>query len=265
MTDLSKPPSLRERPLPPQSLLAHTTHRPFPPPRGPWLMAQSWGDLLFAHWPVSPEALRPLLPPALPLDTFNGQAWIGVIPFAMDYIRGRGLPPIPLTRASLELNVRTYVIRDGKPGVWFFSLDANNPLVVLGARLGFKLPYFNARMRLAREDDTVHYWSRRQHPGAVSAEFRVAYEPSSAVFLAQPDTLEHWLTERYILYTAGQHGTIYGGEIHHIQWPLQRAEADIRLNTMAAAVGIELPQRRPLLHYARRMDMLVWPLEVVGK
>lgn len=257
---------MQERPLPPKALLSHTSHRPFPlPSHRPWMMAQSWGDLLFAHWPVKPDVLRPLIPPTLPIDTFDGKAWVGVVPFVMDYVRGRGLPPIPLTRSSLELNVRTYVIQDGKPGVWFFSLDANNPLLVIGARLGFKLPYFNASMRLNKEGETVKYMSRRRHRGAAPAEFKAYYEPSSPVFLAQPGSLEHWLTERYILYTADRRGTVYGGEIHHMQWPLQEAEADISRNTMAEAAGIELPRTRPLLHYARRMDMVAWYLKVVSR
>src|SRR5688500_15722341 len=129
-------------------LLLAQAHRPWPVPPSPWIMTQTWSKLLFAHWPVPPEQIRPLLPPSVTLDTFDGQAWVGVVPFDIPNIRPRFLPPIPTMAHFLELNVRTYVTRDGKPGVWFFSLDAASRLAVEGARLAFHLPYFNAQMSL---------------------------------------------------------------------------------------------------------------------
>jgi uncharacterized protein YqjF (DUF2071 family) len=227
------------------------------------VLRQTWSKLLFAHWPLSPDALRPLIPSSLDIDTFDGQAWIGVVPFYMSGIQFRGLPPIPTTGEFCELNVRTYVKLDGKPGVWFFSLDAGSALVVLGARQGFHLPYYHAQMRLKHEGDGIHYESWRTHQGAPPAEFSGDYHPVSPVFQSQPGTLEYWLTERYQLYSSDRAGHIYRGDVEHIQWPLQKAEAEIRQNTMASASGVTLPDTPPLLHYAERLDVKTWYLERV--
>lgn len=226
------------------------------PPASPWIMYQTWSRLLFAHWPVDPAELRALIPASLPIDTFNGQAWVGVVPFYMSGVRFRYMPAIPTTREFCELNVRTYVVpTGGRPGVWFFSLDASSGLAVRGARQAFRLPYYNARMNLRRDGDRTYYQSQRVHRGAPDAAFRGRYGPVSPVFKAQPGTLEHWLTERYCLYTADRTGRIYRGDIVHTPWPLQQAEADITVNTMADAAGIVLPEQVPLLHYAERLDV----------
>lgn len=224
-------------------------------------MAQSWSQLLFAHWPVSADVLRPLIPAKLQIDTFDGQSWIGVVPFYMSHVRARGLPLIPGTNAFCELNVRTYVTDGNKPGVWFFSLDATNPLMVFGARTAFHLPYYRAEMSLKREGDTITYYSRRKHPGARPGEFSAIYCPSSPVFRSTPGTLASWFTERYCLYALDRGGQLYRGEIHHAPWPLQDAQADIRVNSMAEAAGIQLPNTAPLLHYAERLDVLTWYLQ----
>ncbi len=242
----------------PRELLAVTAHRPWPLPAGPWVMMQTWHDLLFAHWPVAPEVLRPLVPGALPLDTFEGQAWVGVVPFRMSGVRPRGLPSLPWLSAFPELNVRTYVVVDGKPGVAFFSLDAGNPIAVALARALFHLPYFTAAMRLRRDGETIYYTSRRTHRGAPPAELEATYRPIGPVYHARPGTLAHWLTERYCLYTHTPRGTLLRAEIHHPHWPLQPAEADFALQTMARGHGITLPDTPPLLHYAHRLDVLVW-------
>lgn len=141
----------------PRELLQRMAHRPWSVPRRPWVMAQTWEYLLFMHWVVPAELLQNHLPNGLTLDTYAGQAWIGVVPFLMNHVRLRGLPPVPLTSRFPELNVRTYVVKAGLPGVWLFSLDAANPLAVAIARRTFHLPYFNAAMSLAVEDDTVTY------------------------------------------------------------------------------------------------------------
>lgn len=241
-------------------LLQSAAHRPYPLPGGPWIMRQTWHDLLFAHWPVAPEHLRPLMPAALPLDTFAGQAWVGVVPFRMSGIRLRGLPPLPGVSQFPELNVRTYVQVGGKPGVYFFSLDAANLLAVWGARIGFALPYFHAAMQCAEEEGRIHYASRRY--GTSNAEFFGHYRPATPPVLAQPGSLEHWLTERYCLYTT-RGSRVFRGEIHHEPWPLQAAESEIATNTMAAAAGITLPDSPPLLHFARQLDVLIWPIRAV--
>jgi uncharacterized protein YqjF (DUF2071 family) len=224
-------------------------------------MVQTWNDLLFAHWPVSAEVLRPLVPSALALDTFDGQCWLAVAPFHMSGIRARGLPPIPGFSGFPELNVRTYVTLGGKPGVYFFSLDAGSLAAVWSAKAAYRLPYFHARMKVGCDNGWVTYDSRRK--GNSDAAFRAKYRAVGPVQLRTPGTLEHWLTERYCLYTVAGND-VFRAEIHHPQWPLQDAEAEIMENTMASAVGIELPDVRPLLHFAEKLDVLIWPLRRVA-
>jgi uncharacterized protein YqjF (DUF2071 family) len=222
-------------------------------------MAQTWHDLLFAHWPLAPEALRPLVPAQLLLDTFDGRCWVGVVPFHMSGIRVRGLPALPGLSRFPELNVRTYVTLDGKPGVYFFSLDAANLPAVWAARRFYRLPYFHARMSVEVNRQRIGYDSSRYRG---DAEFRGHYQPVGEAGVREKGRLEHWLTERYCLYTvAAGHG--YRAEIHHRQWPLQDAEAEIEMNTVALAAGIALPQSRPLLHFARKLEVLIWPLRQV--
>jgi uncharacterized protein YqjF (DUF2071 family) len=242
-----------------RTILQAVEHRPFPPPRGPWVMTQIWHTLLFAHWPLAPAALRPLVPPVLPLDTFDGQAWISIVPFAMTYLRPRGFPAIPLLTESLEINVRTYVIHRGIPGVYFFSLDANNPLAVAVARTLVHLPYFPARMHCRPIGDGIHYRTRRVSFGSPSAEFVATYRPAGSAKHAQRGTLDNWLAERYCLYTMTRGERLYRVDIHHGPWPLQPAEAEIVRNTMAVAAGLHLPDTTPLLQYAHRQEVLTWP------
>jgi uncharacterized protein YqjF (DUF2071 family) len=238
---------------------AFASHRPWPLPRGPWVMAQVWHDLLFAHWPVPVAQLRRIVPPPLPIDTFQGTAWVGVVPFRMSGVRLRGTPAVPGLSAFPELNVRTYVTVDDKPGVYFFSLDATNPLAVLAARAWYRLPYFHARMRFERSEDEIQYASRRIQSGTPLAELVIRYRPSGPVEPPEPGTLAYFLTERYCLYTASRRGHVFRAEIHHPRWPLQPAEAEVQRNTMADASGITLPDTPPLLHFSRRQDMVSWP------
>ena len=226
-------------------------------------MTQRWHELLFAHWPIEPGKLRPLVPPLLPLDTYEGQCWVGIVPFHMSHVRPRWMPRIPKLSRFVELNVRTYVTLHGIPGVYFFSLEASNPIAVAIARSMFHLPYFNAIMRSDRIDDTIHYASRRIHRGAPSAEFRAVYRPIAPVTYAQPGSLEQWLTERYCLYTVVDYKGVYRGDIHHVQWPLQPAELEVTNDTMAISHGIHLPDTPPLLHYAELLEVLIWPLRRV--
>ena len=221
-------------------------------------MQQTWNHLLFAHWPVAKETLRLLVPSVLELDTFNGQCYVAVTPFHMSNVRGRWLPAIPGTSKFAELNVRTYVTFGGKPGVFFFSLDAASRAAVWGARMTYHLPYFHARMKVQETNGQIRYESFR-NPGT---QFRGTYRPVGAVQLRDPGTLEHWLTERYCLYTVF-HGSVLRAEINHEQWPLQDAEAEISANTMASAAGIALPQVLPALHFSQKLDVLIWPLKKV--
>lgn len=240
--------------------IVHTTqHRPYPLPATPWIMYQTWNELLFAHWPIASSILRPLVPACLELESFEQTCWIGVVPFHMTGVRPRWCPPAPGLSAFPELNVRTYVAYKGIPGVYFFSLDAGNPIAVAVARSLFHLPYFNAHMQSITQGDTIHYTSHRTHRNAASADYRASYRPIAPIVTASAGSLEAWLTERYALYTTvGSH--LYRGDIHHVPWPLQIAEMESACNTMLAPHGIQLPHTRPLLHYAQRQDVLIWPL-----
>lgn len=246
----------------PTAILEASAHRAWPAPTEPWVMTQGWHELLFAHWPIPAEILRPRLPHGLTLDTHDGQAWIGIVPFRMSNVHPRGVPSVPWLSAFAELNVRTYVVVGDRPGVFFFSLDAANPIAVAVARRFFHLPYLNARMRCERTGDTVAYTSHRTDRRAALAELIATYRPTGSVFLSRPGTLEYWLTERYCLYTEHR-GTLYRGEIQHAPWPLQPAEAELTRNTMALSHGIELPQTSPLLHYSHLQEVIVWALHSV--
>jgi uncharacterized protein len=246
------------------NILSTTEHRPWPLPKSAWVMTQTWNDLLFAHWPLPASEVAHLLPEGLTVDTFDGSAWVGVIPFWMNQIHMRSLPPIPGANRFPELNLRTYV-RDrhtNQAGVYFFSLDAANPVAVSAARLFFKLPYFWARMKLRSEEDrTIHYSSERlftkQH-----AAFRASYRS-----LGKPCVkggIEAFLTERYALFTMGRHKEIARVNIHHLPWALELAEAEFDANDLPQAHGIKLPDTKPLLQYSRELVVYIWALEGLG-
>ncbi len=244
----------------PNAILRKAEHRPYPLPRGPWVMRQTWLELLFAHWPLPSDALRPLIPAGLALDIYDGAAWVGVVPFRMADVHPRLTPSVPRLSAFPELNVRTYVTVEDKPGVYFFSLDAGNPIAVALARGLFYLPYFNARFQIHRSGEALAYTSRRTDRRGHPAELSAHYRPTGPVVRSQSGSLEAFLTERYCLYSVSPRGTIYRGEIHHERWPLQPAEAEVERNTMAAAAGVTLPDISPLLHYAERLEVLIWPI-----
>jgi uncharacterized protein YqjF (DUF2071 family) len=218
----------------------------------------TWRNLLFAHWPVAPKRLRPLVPHKLTLDKFDGDCWIAITPFEMD-LAIRGLAPLPGQAHIPELNVRTYVTFDGRPGVYFFSLDIASLAAVWGARIFYRLPYFHAEMRIRADGERFQYRSRRSDRHR-SAQFAAAYSASSRPKTSKPGELEHFLTERYCLYSVDRlNGRVYSAEIHHVPWQLQKATAEIPKNTMARAAGIELPDEAPLLHFAREVEVLAWP------
>ena len=246
-----------------RDVLAVTNHRPWPLPVRPWLLAQTWRHLLFMHWPLAPSALRPLLPRDLELETFDGEAWLGIVPFEMAWVRPRALPPIPGLSFFPELNVRTYVRHGDAPGVWFLSLDAASRIAVRVARRLYHLPYFDASMRLRRDGERVTYRSVRTHAGAPSADFDATWCPSGDPMRGKPGGLEHFLTERYCLYAADADGRIHRGDIHHAPWTIRPAEAEIRTNTMPEAHGLVLPDVAPLLHVADPVRVPTWPLRPV--
>lgn len=242
-------------------LLDHHAHRPYPLPNRAWHMTMSWLDLLFAHWSFAPDGIARLLPPGLELDTFQGRAWVAVVPFRMSHVGPRMLNWLPGVSAFPELNVRTYVVADGKPGVWFFSLDAASAVAVRAARTGFHLPYFRARMSCEARGGWIEYASERNHPDAPAGVFRGRYRGIGDVYASAPGTLEHWLTERYCLYARDRRGRIRRGEIHHLPWPLQKAEAEIETCTVTDGWSIALPDEAPLLHFVERIDVVGWLLD----
>jgi uncharacterized protein YqjF (DUF2071 family) len=217
----------------------------------------SWHDLLFMHWPVSHDALRPLIPPALDLDTFDGDAWLGVVPFRMSGVRPHYLPGVSGVSNFPELNLRTYVTAGGKPGIWFFSLDAHNPLAVRLARATFSLPYFDAAMSHRQYGkDGLDYRSVRTHRRAPATRFSARYLPAGPP--VEAGELERFLTDRYCLYAADSAGRLRRGEIHHDDWALQPAEAEVSELEMTGQIGLKLPDTAPLLHFSRRLDVVAW-------
>lgn len=251
-----------------QEYLVRTSHKPRPLPGGRWTASQRWNDLLLAHWPVPAAALTALLPPALEADTFEGSAWVGMVPFWLDRIKLRGVPSLPGMRGFPDLNLRTYV-RDrhtGMQGIYCFSLDASNPLAVAAARTIYRLPYHWAEMRLEQrtEREFAFYSRRRFSPRPVV--FKVRYRglgPTRKTAEIHGGSLEYFLTERYSLFACNRNGQPIRANIHHIPSPLEEAEAEIERNDMAAAIGIELPNEKPVLHYSRRLAVYIWPAELL--
>lgn len=266
----------------PHRALKHTEHRDHPLPDRPWAMSMRWVDLLFMHWPIDPAVMRAAVPGDFDLDLYDGLAWVGVVPFEMRATRPRLLPAVPRRLMPVspstfpELNVRTYVTvptKDGPlPGVLFFSLDAASPLSVRLARAGFNLPYFDAQMRIEREPGDsgwMHYRSTRTHRGAPPARFEASYRPrphkptqqeaQCETVGSRPGSLEHFLTERYRLFTLGRKGRgVRVAEIAHQPWPLQEAECELSVCEMTNGLGFELPSSEPVLHFADRLDVAAW-------
>jgi uncharacterized protein len=234
------------------STLEETAHRPWPVPDKPWVMGQTWDDLLFIHYRVPIEKLRALVPDGLEVQEHSGSGWLGVTPFVVTSLRARGLLPLPFASSFRELNVRTYVTRDDRPGIWFFSLDASSQLAVEAARRLYRLPYFRATISIVRRGDELLYDCSRDDGKAFSA----AYRGTGDVFNAGPGSLEEFLTERYCLY-AEHEGELHRADIHHRPWPLQAAVARIDLNTMPP---LKVDDDDPVLHFSARQDVVIWPL-----
>ena len=229
-----------------------TEHRPWTLPEEPWTSAQSWVDLAFLHWPVDADELRRLVPDSVELQTFDGAAWLGIVPFLLTGLRVRGLPPIPRLSTFPELNVRTYVTHGDRPGIWFFTLDAGSTWFVEAAKRLYRLPYQHARMRCGRSGEYVHYEAARAG-GAFSGRYRGDGE----LFHAEAGSLEEFLTERYCLYTEDG-GRLYRADIHHPRWDLQRGKAVIDLNTMSPLPRLD---EGPHVLFSPRQDVVVWPLQ----
>lgn len=222
-------------------------------------MRMTWSQLLFAHWRVEPDLVRKHLPTGLELDTYQGSAWVGVVPFLMSDVAPRCCPAVPGLSKFLELNVRTYVTKDGKPGVWFFSLDAESMIAVRAARVTFNLPYMDADMALHQPDalSAIQYDSKRTHRKEPSVNFRGSYQAEGESFHAQPETLEHWLTARYCLYSGNKKGELFRGEIDHPPWTLRNAKCEIQENTMGNPFGFDFTAP-PNLLYADTLRVRAW-------
>lgn len=248
------------------NILNVVSHRPYPLPAGRWRMTQGWNDLLFAHWPIPPDQIARLIPAGLKVDTFDDYAWVGVVPFWMDQVRTRAIGgrciAIPGAARFCEMNVRTYVRSPTTDmrGVYFFSLDAASALAVIGARTLFHLPYFFASMNSQMQPDgTVEYSSNRLLTSR-AVRFKARYRGLGKLAgPSRPGTLEYFLTERYCLFTRRAE-RVLRGDIHHLPWPPEAAEAEIDLNELPAAHGIALPTRPPVLHFARKLEVYIWSL-----
>jgi uncharacterized protein YqjF (DUF2071 family) len=233
-------------------------------PAGWPVMYQTWGKLLFLHWAVPQKAIRPLVPGRLQLDSFEGKTWVSLSPFTMWGIRPVCFPALPFLSASHELNARTYVHLDGVPGIWFFSLDASNPLAVWGARMTFHLPYFRARMRLEQRGDAIEFYSRRKGP-STKVEFDAAWDLGPPLPEAQPGSLDFFLVERYSLYSQYRN-RLCRARIYHVPWPLRQARLSHLASTMFESQGLPRPSEPPLLHaQAEPLRVEVWSLEDVGQ
>ena len=245
-----------------------TSNEPHPLPSSHWLISQRWNNLLFAHWPVPASSLALLMPEGLQVDTFQGTAWLGIMPFWMDRIKVRGLPPIPGARSFPDLSLRTYVReeRTGTQGVVCLSLDASNLLAVAAGRAFYRLPYHWAEMHLEqRTEREFAFYSRRRFAGR-QVIFKALYRglgPSRKLAESRPGTLENFLIERYCLFSTNRDGQPIRANLHHSSWPLEEAEAEIDQNTLAEVIGLRLPEQEPVLHYARQLAVYVWPAESV--
>ena len=226
--------------------------------RRPWIMRMRWVDLLFAHWPVDADALGGLLPPDLEIDTYDGQAWLGIVPFRMEDVAPRGLPSPPVFGAFPEVNLRTYVRHRGRGGVWFLSLDAASRFTVEGARTFFHLPYFHSEMSATIDGDMVDYRSRRTDRRGMPAEIALRYRPTGPVEPAVRGSLEAWLTDRMRVFAVDLDGHILRTEVRHAPWPLRPAEAEIQVESLVAAQGLTLPAIPPHLRYSGRLDVRGW-------
>ena len=226
-------------------------------PDGQPLMHQKWGKLLFMHWRIEEAELRPLIPEQLEIDTFDGSAWIGIIPFTMWDIRAFPpyLPGVPGLSSTHELNVRTYVHYNRVPGVWFFSLDCNSTAAVMAARAFYHLPYFNANIDLEQHIGTVDYALKRiDHPPGY---FNGSWNIGETIPFSHPDSLEFFLTERYCLY-AENDGELYRARIFHPPWPLQKATMNWYESTMIEALGLKPRVGDPVVNYAEEIDVEIW-------
>ncbi|MEA2336768.1 MAG: uncharacterized protein QOE82_775 [Thermoanaerobaculia bacterium] len=238
-------------------------------PDQPVLMHQNWHHLLFLHWQVPPQELQALIPPELTIDTFDGIAYVGLVPFTLTGVRPVGVPPLPWVSSFHEINVRTYVHRNGRdPGVWFFSLDASSAIAVAAARAAYKLPYFHSQIEFLESKGAmpeIDFTSHRDDPfGTTPANAHLRYKGMEGIVApAVPGSLEHFLVERYILYSVDEKHRLHRARVHHQPYPVQRADLLDLDETLIWAAGIRRSEAHPLRHYAREVNAKIYPIETL--
>ena len=244
-----------------EKLISRIEDRSIPLPEIPWIMYQGWENVLFLSWPIPVERIRPLVPSKMEIDTYEGQAWLSLLPMRMVDLHLRDLPPFPGTSTFPEINLRTYVRVKDQPGIFFFSIDAAAHLGAWTARHLFHLPYLYATMKLRRQANGFHIKSHRAASEiAPAADFVASYQPTGETFLPEPGSLEHFLVERYTLFSESPLGILYQGDSYHPLWELQPVEVKIKTNTILQAAGIELPNTDPLSHYSPGTQSILWPV-----
>ncbi|TFJ94370.1 YqjF family protein [Lentibacillus salicampi] len=240
-----------------EDLLNSTAHRDRPLPPGPWVMMQQWEYLLFMHCRLSQQVVEQYLPPGLELDTYDGDAWVSVIPFKVRKLHLRGLPQMPFLNNFLEVNVRTYVKRHGMKGVYFFGLGTNQLGTVLGARLA-TLPYYYADTLMNIQDGVIHFRSERR--GKYQGILNVDYQPDGEHYHPEKDSLESWLLDRFFLWTY-KHGALYRGVIHHKQWEIQKAQAAMEQRLLTPFLPNGVSNGNAPAHYAASQTALIWRIQ----
>ncbi len=234
----------------------HSEHRPWPPPRRPWMLQQTWTNVLSMHWPVAPSALKRFVPSALELQEHDDTGWLSVIALQIEAMRFRALPSLPGLSTFPQLNLRTYVQCEGKPGVWFLRVDADNPLAAWGARELLHLPYVFSSI-MAEESDGAHCFTATRKEDDTA--FRARYRPRSESYESPPGSLAHVLMERYCQYSLGSKGQLLRTELHHQTWPLHDVDVDVEQNTLFASHALDAPAASPSVAlYTRRLEAVIW-------
>ena len=242
--------------------LKQTDHRPWALPRRSWLWSQQWRSLLFAHWSLSEEAVRPHVPTRLEIDTKDNAAWVSVVGFRMSHVRPRRLPSLPPVSNFLELNLRTYVRLDGRPGVFFLSIHASKRLAVRVAKWFSPLPYAYARMDCSQKKGEYRFQcDSAEQAGAI---FAAHYQPASEVYTASGDSLTEWLLERYCLYAGNSSGALVSTEVHHAPWAVQDVILEISSNTLGRPFGLNLSPTPDQVHFSPGVNALAWSFERVA-
>ena len=225
-------------------------------PNLPWIMKQTWHDLLFAHYPVKLELLQKLVPPVFQLDSYNGIGWVGVVPFHVQNHRVRLLPPIPGFDRFAQINIRTYVTVNGKRGVYFIRVHMNHLIAGVLAKTFYYMPFQAAIVKMEQSDRYINFCSIKSK----QIEFQCHYTPISESKLAEKASFEHWLVERYSMYSLNRKGEVMRSDILHNYWPLQLAEGEITNHSILLNEGIQVANNEPILHYAKKMEAMLWPV-----